>query len=240
MNCYVSKIQKNVLDCYKAQCEFWKVDESVNPPKIELLKGKTVPMLVVQFVDMENFDFNENIYDHITIDSTRVFTLACVDGEMNVLAFANYYDGTYAYMDIKPEAKNEPEKLRLQDDVEKFSSEILKLEDVEEEGKLRQVIRNINNLQPEVILFCHSLKNFYDLNSFMYIKDGKIYVYRVNEGDVFELNEYVRQFFTVGKVRSLNNTAVPFIYQFYGKQNSSRRTGSISTNQNMICAPILK
>ncbi|MDR2815116.1 MAG: hypothetical protein LBB62_00205 [Proteiniphilum sp.] len=101
MDYYINIIEKNVWDCYKAQCDKWNVDESVNPPKTDLLKGKTVPMLAVQFVDMDNYEQGENIYNHITIDSTRVFTIACVDDKMNVLAFANYYDGTYAWTDLK-------------------------------------------------------------------------------------------------------------------------------------------
>ena len=210
MDCYIGKIRKNVLDCHKAQCEYWKVPETTNPPKIELLKGKTVPMLTVQFVDMEGFDFDENIYDHITIDSTRVFTLACMDDQMNVLAFANYYDGTYAYTEVKGER---PEQIE----------------------RLEQVIRNIDSHGPELILFCHSLKNFHDLNSFMYIRNDKIYVYRVSENDVFELNDYVRQFFPMDKVRGLNNTLVPFVQQHYDREKPSRRTGNAPDRYRMLC-----
>ncbi|MDR1090404.1 MAG: hypothetical protein LBL79_04945 [Prevotella sp.] len=210
MDCYLAKIQKNVLDCHKAQCEYFKVPDTTNPPKVEFLKGKTVPMLVVQFVNMDNYDLGKDIYDHITIDSTRVFTLACVDNNMNVLAFANYYDGTYAYTEVNAERP----------------------EDVE---KLEQVINNINSQGPETILFCHSLKNFHDLNSFMFIKAGKIYVYRVIEADVFELNDYIRQFFQEEKIRSLSNTNVPFMYQHYDKVKPIRKTGDTPEKYKMLC-----
>jgi hypothetical protein len=199
MDYYTAKIEKNVWDCYKAQCEKWKVDESVNPPRTEQLKGKTVRMLAVQFVDMDTFQLSDNIYGHITIDSTRVFTLACVDEEMNVLAFANYYDGEYAWADIK--------SLRPTDTLQ-----------------LRTVIKNIQARQPELILFCHSLRKPNDLNAFMYVKEGEIYVYRVREGDAFELNNYVRQFLGMEEIRRLNYIAVPFVYQFYEKEASIRRT----------------
>jgi hypothetical protein len=159
MDYYTGIIEKNVWDWYKAQCVKWNVAESVNPPRTDLLKGNTVPMLAVQFVDMEDFDLGENIYDHITIDSTRVFTLACVDNQIKVQAFANYYDGTYAWMDLNS----------------------VRPGDIEILG---QVIKNINEQQPELILFCHSMKRPRDLNSFMYIKDGLIYVYRAKEDDV--------------------------------------------------------
>lgn len=214
MNCYMAKIQKNISDCHKAQCDYFKVPVTTNPPKVGFLKGKTVPMLVVQFVNMDNYDLSKNIYDHITIDSTRVFTLACVDNNMNVLAFANYYDGTYAYSEVKTER---PEQIE----------------------RLEQVIKNINSQEPETILFCHSLKDFHDLNSFMFIKAGKIYVYRVVEGDVFELNEYIRQFFQEDKIHSLSNTNVPFIYQHYDKVKPTRKTGDTPEKYKMLCQPVL-
>ncbi|GAB6010247.1 hypothetical protein [Dysgonomonas reticulitermitis] len=215
MDYYKGEIQKNVLDCHKAQCEYWKVDESTNPPNIGLLNGITVPMLVIQFVDMENFNNDENIYSHITIDSSRVFTLACVDDQMNVLAFANYYDGTYAYTEVESERPEDKEKLG-------------------------QVIKNINNHGPEAILFCHSLKRPRDLNSFMYIKNDKIYVYRVNEGDVFELNNYMKQFLPEEKVRRLNNTFVPFVRQYYNKETPSRRTGNTPAKYKVLRPQVLK
>ena len=210
MKCYLDRIEKNVKDCYKAQCEYWKVDESVNPPKVNFKKDKMVPMLAIQFVDMENYDYSENIYNHITLDSTRVFTLAYVDDEMNVFAFANYYDGEYAYTEVKSERPSDREKLE-------------------------QVIKNINKHDPEIILFCSSLKGFRDLNSFMYIKGDSIYVYHVNKDDVYELNDYVRQFLTVEKIHSLNNTPIPFAYQFFNKDKPNRRTGNAPEKLKMMC-----
>lgn len=215
MNCYLNRIKKNIADCHKAQCEFFKVPETTNPPKVEFLNGKTIPMLTVQFVNMEKFDLSENVYSHITIDSTRVFTLACVDNNMNVLAFANYYNGIYAYSEVKAE---HPEQI----------------------VKLEQVINNINSYEPETILFCHTLKDFHDLNSFMFIKQSKIYVYRVIEGDVFELNDYIRQFFQLDKVYSLSTTNVPFFYQHYDKEKPTRQTGNTPEKYKMLCPSVTK
>ena len=210
MDYYTGIIEKNVWDCYKAQCVKWNVAESVNPPRTDLLKGNTVPMLAVQFMDMEDFDLGENIYDHITIDSNRVFTLACVDDQMKVQAFANYYDGTYAWTDLNSVRPSEIEILG-------------------------QVIKNINERQPELILFCHSLKRPRDLNSFMYIKDGLIYVYRAKEDDVIELNNYVGLFFTNEDVRNLGYTAVPFVDQYYRKMEPFHRTGKTQQSKIKIC-----
>lgn len=199
---YTEKIQKNISACYKAQCEFWKVADTASKSKANaVVSGKTVPMLAIQFVDMANYDLSENIYDHITLDSTRVFTLACVDGQMNVHAFANYYDGTYAYTEVAMERPGDAEKLAA-------------------------VIRNINRHEPEVILFCHSLKTPRDLNSFLFIKGDRMYVYRLKEDDAVELNAYVREHYSMDEVHSLDYTAVPFVEQYYEKAGAKRRTRS--------------
>ena len=215
MNNYKGVIEKNVWDCYKAQCEKWNVPESVNPPRTELLKGATVPMLAVQFVDMDGLKPDESIYDHIAIDSSRVFTLACVDDGMKVLAFANYYDGEYAWTDLNSVRPSEMEILG-------------------------EVIGNINKRQPELILFCHSLRRPRDLNGFMYVKDGLIHVYRLREDDEIELNEYVGRYFTNEEIRNLGYSATPFISQFYQKEAPRQRTGATPAAKNMILSTVRK
>jgi hypothetical protein len=206
IECYLEKIQDNIMNCHAAQCDAWGVDKSVcPPPEIDLRKERIVSMLDIQFVDMETFDYNDDIYNHITIDSIRVFTIACVDEKMNVFAFANYFDGIYAYTDLKLQKGDK---------------------------KLKQVIKNINKQQPELILFCHALMGFHDFNGFMYIKKGKIYVYRVNENDIFELNDYIRKFFSLERIRKLSYMFVPFIYR---DKESSRRAGDTPLNEIGIC-----
>jgi hypothetical protein len=54
---YKGEIQKNVSDCYKAQCEYWKVDESTNPPSIHLIYLSSLVE-----VDYIFGDFTEHIH----------------------------------------------------------------------------------------------------------------------------------------------------------------------------------
>lgn len=209
---YAQVAQKNIEECHKAQCEKWNVSRDTNrPPLLDLSGNGAVPMLAIQFARMDNFDWETgNIYDHMIIDSLRVFTFACVDKEMNVHAFANYFDGEYAYADLKSVRPDEEESLR-------------------------QVIRNINRRQPEKLLYSHSLrKEQEDLNGFMYVKGDSIYVYRPKENDTYELNDYVARFFDVNELRNLGMSSVPFIHQYYDKEESRCKVGNLPSDKSII------
>lgn len=212
MDCYIAKIQKNVNEYFVIGNKMWGNDKYGIPPRnIELHKGEVVPMLTIQFVNTDSFNLENDIYDFITIDSSIVFTLACVDKNMNVKAFAHFFDGVNGYFDIDLSLKNFVNYL-----------------------KLKHVIKNINNQKPELILYNHVLAGFHDNNGFMYVKNGKIYVYRVEEKDVFELNDYIRKFFELERIRRLNYAYIPIIYR-NGK--SIRRTGNTPDNEKLICHP---
>ncbi|MDR0604703.1 MAG: hypothetical protein LBG80_10410 [Bacteroidales bacterium] len=214
MDCYLDKAQKNIIEDYIVQCQWWGIDTIIKPlPQIDLNKDNTVPMLTIQFVDTETFNYSDDIYNYITIDSSRVFMFAYIDKKMNVIAFVNFFDGIYAYFDMSD--NKSPFKTKKQ-------------------RKLKKVIKHINELQPEQILYCSALSGFHDDNGFMYIKDGKIYVYRVVEGDIFELNEYIRKFFDLERISRLNYTFIPSIYI---KEESTRRTGNTPENEKMLCPP---
>ena len=80
MDCYLTKIQKNVNDYFILDNEIWGRDKyGIPPQKIELHKEEIVPMLTIQFVNTDLFNRDDDIYNYIAIDSSIVFTLACVD-----------------------------------------------------------------------------------------------------------------------------------------------------------------
>lgn len=212
MDCYINKIQKNVNDFFILDNKNWGRDKyGILPLKIELHKEEIVPMLTIQFINTETFNFGDDIYNYITIDSCIVFTLACVDKKMNVTAIANFFDGVNGYDDIDKNFK--------------FKNIFMKI-------KFKHIIKNINKQKPELILYCHILNGWSDYNGFMYIKNGKIYVYRLYEKDIYELNDYIRKFFSLDRIRSLNYSFIPMIYQ---KDESSRLTGHTPENEKLIC-----
>jgi hypothetical protein len=222
MNCYIDNAQKNIIDDYELRCKeikkfYISLYDSINllsstilppPPQIDLHKVNTVPMLAIQFINTENFNYGDNIYDYIAIDSTIVFTFACVDKKMNVYAFANYIDGIYPYQDAK-----------------QFKQ------------KHRQVIKNINKQQPELLLSCSSLAVYCigcdtGYYGYLYLKNGKIYVYRPYNTDIIELNDYIHGL-SLNTIRNLNMVPVPRIYG--GGIGTMRRTGNTLTDEIQIC-----
>jgi hypothetical protein len=212
MDCYIAKIQKNINDYFILDNKNWGRDKyGIIPPKIELQKDEIVPMLTIQFINTDSFNLNNDIYNYITIDSTIVFTLACVNKKMKVFAFAHFFDGINGYYEIDkdPQSNNFFKTL-----------------------KFKHIISNINKQKPELILYCHVLSGFQDDNGFMYVKNGKIYVYRVIEKDIYELNDYIRRFFSLDRIRNLNNTFIPMIYQL---DQSTRIAGHTPENEKLLC-----
>lgn len=212
MDCYLAKIQKNINDYFVLDNKIWGRDKyGILPQRIELHKDEIVPMLTIQFVNTDSFNFNDDIYNYITIDSSIVFTLACVDKKMNVTAFAHFFDGVNGYWNIE---------------------KIFQCKNFFKEKKLNHIIKNINKKDPELILYSKVLSDFHDNNGFMYVKNGKIYVYRVIEKDIYELNDYIRRFFSINRIRKLNYSYIPIIYQ---NDQSTRRTGHTPENEKIIC-----
>ncbi|MCD2424455.1 hypothetical protein LQ567_16870 [Niabella pedocola] len=241
VNCYLAKIEKNVNDYFVLENKNWGRDKNGIPPdKVDLHDNKivyyrygnggklshkdeykVVPMLTVQFVDTESLKEKEDIYKHITIDSSIIFTLACVDDKMKTMAFANFYGGTFGYLDLE-QGFNRKGSLNI--------------------PNLKQVINNINKHNPELILYSQALATHSngvtgtsDSNGFMFIKNGKIYVFRVNERDVYELNDFINKFFTLNRIRDLNEASVPLIYQ---KGELTRRTGNTPEMEKLSCPEV--
>ena len=211
MDCYLAKIQKNVNDYFILDNKNWGRDKyGILPPKIELHKEEIVPMLTIQFVNTDSINYNDDIYKFITIDSSIVFTLACVDKRMNVTAFAHFFYWPIGYFNIDNDHS-----------IRNFHGKM----------KLKHIIKNINKQKPEIILYSQSLSGFHDNNGFMYIKKGKIYVFRVIEKDVYELSDYLRRFFSLDRIRNLNKSYLPMIYH----DQSIRSTGHTLKNERIIC-----
>ncbi|MEI6752543.1 MAG: hypothetical protein WCK78_05185 [Paludibacter sp.] len=213
IDCYIDKIKKNIMDEDALHSQGLLFPTLIPPTKINLNKDNIVPILTIQFVGTENFNYGNNIYNHICIDSSRVFMMACVDNNMNVYGFANYFGGFHTYYDVKFD--------------ETISSPIVKL-------KLKHLIRNINKQNPELILYCHVLAGWGDnsYNGFMFIKGNNIYVYNFPNGKIFELNNFIHKYYSLKRVRDLNHEFIPIIYS---NCSATRRTGHTPENEKMIC-----
>jgi hypothetical protein len=213
INCYKNKAQNNIKTEYDSLYQWWNITDTtwLPIPKIDLHKERAIPMLAIQFINTEKFDYSDNIYNYITIDSSIVFTFACTDKKMNVYAFVNFFDGKHVYFEVSGRTK--------------------------EAQRLKMIIKNINKQHPELILFCSALMGFSNNNGFMYIKDGKIFVYNIIDDSIFELNEYIRKFYSLSSIRRFNYVTIPIMYE---KDETTRRTGNTSANEVNICLPLLK
>ena len=213
MDCYVDKINKLIIYENEFLYNKWSSQYLEN---FDLHKEHFIPMLVIRFVNTEKYTYDNNIYDYITIDSARVFTLACIDKKNNVTAFANSYLGIEAYCKVPKSHLNK---------------------------KLKKVIRGIYKFHPEVILYCHSLATLsYPFNEFMFIKNGKIFVYDVMTEKALELNIYIKEAFG-SYCKKLSREVIPrwslerndstrfdFIFRF-----TYRTTGPTPKDEIFLC-----
>lgn len=217
MNCYLDQAQQHIREDHLIQCQWWETDTLSAPiPRINLRNENVVPMLTLQFLNTEDYDYGD-IYDYITIDSTRVFSYACLDIENEVTAFVNFFDGVFAYLPMKD------------------------FHPLEKKGdKLVQVIDNLRKEQPEQLLYCNALYRAIVPNGFMYLKGDKIYVYRVAECESVELNYYIREFLSLYQIRNLNQTPVLSLYRTEKDNDASyiRRTGQAPENKSLLCPPL--
>ncbi len=183
----------------------------VPPPKIDLHQSNTVPILNIQFVNTGNYNYFDNIYDYITIDSTWAFTFAYIDKQMNIKAFVNYAASNGSYWDISD--RKSPYK------------------------EHKQIIKKISKYEPDLILRSAMLGGgfgvMYD-DGFMYIKGNKIYKFIMNSGKSYELNEYFRNYLRIDDIhRYLDFSYIPLIYNKEDK--NKRRTGNARENEKIIC-----
>ncbi|GHV35130.1 hypothetical protein FACS1894178_4050 [Bacteroidia bacterium] len=224
IECYKHIAQNNLEEDVRVVCSWWfnaknmGIDTCIPyHEKINLYSENLIPLLTIQFINTSNFSTNDNIYDYIAIDSSIVYTFACVDNKkMYIKYFVNFFDGVYAFCNLQSK-----------------SSAFLSNKD----KKLQNVIKNMQKLEPELILYSHSIRGFHDNNGFMYIKNDKIYVYRVVEKDSIELNEYLTRYFSLKSIRSLNRTFIPSIFI---KETTHRYTGNTPLEEIMLCPKIVK
>jgi hypothetical protein len=210
--CYIEKTKQNIITAHNAKCEWWGMDSStIQPPKIDLTLENAVPILNISFINTENYKYTDNIYDYIVIDSVRVFSFAHIDKSFN-LKHITYYEFGDLYADLH---KLNP--------------------------KLKHIIRKINKEKPDLIMCCVSLRNWIpnldrDDNCFLFVKQNSIYLYHIDNNKKYELNYYVRNFYSLDKIQNLNKTEILSI--FTDKGYSTRITGKTPKNEIQMCPAI--
>lgn len=221
LNCYEQKIQQdlNKFDCWLTDTlpllknDFFQVP--YRPSNIDLRKEKKVFVLAVTLANTENYCFEDNIYDYLIIDSLRTFIVVCVDEKMNIKGYTDTSEpGTY---------------VDLKDDFYYYKNKQRK--------RLRQIIRNINKENPDLILYCHDY-----FGTFLYIKGNKIYAYNVSRMNKKEFNEDARECPDINMIRKSNMILCPYKNKYESDSHPMfySNTGHTPPNEVRICPPLLE
>lgn len=212
MDCYTAMAKKRMMDEHYLRGKWSSIYQEYAPsPDIVLNKNNSVPILNVKFINTKDYNYFDDMYDHITIDSVWAFTFFRVDKRMKVDAVINLAMPSSTYFIDKTDfAGNTKGTTRL--------------------------LKRINKNNPELILRCAALMGGFGKyvdDGYMYIKGDKIYKYVMYDRKSYELNDYFRNFLRIEDTRCyLNITYIPLIYQ---KDENSRHTGNAPENEKMIC-----
>ena len=166
--CYEQKIQHdlNKFDKWLTDsAEFLKNNFYVmdfKPENVNLTKENKIFVLAITPFNTRIYNYNDNIYDYLVIDSLRTFIIVCVDDKMRVTGITDVEKpGTF---------------MKVNDDFY-FTKK--------KRNQVKKCIINIKKKNPDLILFCTDWTN-----SLLYIKGDKIYFYHMRTGKSKELNEY--------------------------------------------------
>lgn len=236
MDCYYSMIQSNVNTYFSQEHHNYGRDVSIPKQNIAITKNAQnvvitanlldinqnrlhlrsvsmdiVPLLAIQFVNTDVFQMEDCIYDYISIDSTIVFALACVDLKKRVKAFVHFFDGYSGYESMES-YKNYPNNI------------------AHNIKKMRLIIKRINKYNPDLLLVTNILcRNMGDV---LFVKGSNIFIYDLSCNKSFELDGYIKKKYSLTEIRSLNRKYIPYIYS---DKMMVKTTGNTHINQINIC-----
>lgn len=236
MNCYYSMIQRNVNTYFAQEHRNFGRDANIplqnitiinnirdavltanlldikqNEPSLHSVSMNIVPLLAIQFVNTDAFNMEDCIYDYISIDSTIVFSLACVDKKKRVKSFVHFFDGYSGYQSIG-QFKHCPKSIALNG------------------KKMRLIIKRINKYNPDLLLVTNILcRNMGDV---LFVKGSNIFIYDLSCNKSFELDGYIKKKYSLTEIRSLNRKYIPYIYS---DKMMVKTTGNTHINQINIC-----
>ncbi|MDP4291182.1 MAG: hypothetical protein Q8908_08885 [Bacteroidota bacterium] len=217
--CYEKKIQKD-LQKYDSIIVKLLPEQplgphyNVRPANIDLSKENKIFVLAITLANTEKYNFEDNIYDYIIIDSLRTFIIICVDKKMNVTGFTDTAEPG-SFIDIKDDFYF-PKRIRRK--------------------QIRNSIKNINKEKPEIILYCAEF-----MDSFMYIKGNEIYVYNMKKGKAEKFNDAVREAPDIDLIRRSNFIQWPLAKKIEGGglPIAYRKTGHTPIYETRIC-PVIR
>lgn len=166
---YVSHIQRSCPE----HIEHFSID-----------RNNVMVLPMISFVSMSTFDQNSSIYDCAVIDS---IVLAELDNRLLLKRLINFppFDCDVFGVPYFPSYK---------------SSESKTIHRWVNDRKMRHSIKRILREEPDLILFNPILGGdnrhwFTGIHDFMYLKEGKIYLYKTSENKTYDLDEYAHMIY---------------------------------------------
>lgn len=189
---------------------------------------KIIPLLCVEFKDMDEFGENDDVYSHLVIDSMIVFVLAGVDERMRIVNLYHFPDSYLGMVRLD-------EKHNLRNCFSSYMRAHMKAR-----RRMRNSLRGVLREKPEALLRCPRLGGGGGLSlscyrDFIYIKAGKAFLYRSSEKKSYELNEYARNLVKkTGSLALWSNLDMPIIYESNPGKTEIRRAGYTPKEYNLI------
>ena len=222
IECYKEKIQEG-MDRFNA----WLVDtfpqknelsSPYNPSEIDIRNHKVIPIVSLKYYNMGNFDMNDNIYDHLIIDSTKCIIMIPIDKKGKPMGITDIIGETYSYLSF-----TNKEDMKLYQNWDK---------------RINKFLKTCHKVKYDALVYID------DLGGFGYIMGGKVFLVRYNSRKVIELSQFIRSCCSYPVTFDLLRKT-DYVYwserydEFFEKNGLSkhayRYTGNTPTNLIRIC-----
>ena len=174
IECYKDIINKGMKDFDKWLTDTFPKTTTIkspySPSDIDLREHNAIPVVALKFYNMENINENEDIYDHLIIDSTRCVILIPLDEKNKPLGITDVLGETYSYLSFRNK-----EDMRYYHGWAQLVNKYLKV--------CRKVV-------PDAYVY---IDDFY--TEYGYILNGKIMLVKNKQRHPIELSEFVKEIY---------------------------------------------
>ncbi len=189
--------------------------------------NRVIPVLCIEFKDMDSFDGTKSIYSHIIIDSTIVFVLFEVNKWGRTERILHFAQDSYPISDLTGRSFL----------MFRFSAEARS--NYADYRKMRYALKTVKRKKPDLLLFCPRLggggKNMLSpISDLLYIKNNQIYLFRTAKRRSYEIDDYAHNLFQrVGSLATWSELETPNIY-VTTKSTKARKAGYTPKEQIII------
>ena len=174
VDCYKTKIQDGMESFNKWLVDTFPMKTDFPPPfapsDINLMEQRVLPIISINYYNMERFDIDISIYDHLIIDSTLSVSLAVLDDKGKVIGLTDVEHEPYSYLDFNGLKRN-----NLYYDAYYIP--------------LKQLVKEVEKLKPDALLHINAF-----IGGFGYEKDSKIFIFKNRRNGFVELDKEIKNY----------------------------------------------